>query len=84
MSDNVAVAEICTTKDGTVLWVENYVFSRMNGIGSTFIRDWKEYRVVAAKFTQGAYRGGLVEHVVELIADRTPLTVTIAPTEGER
>ena len=64
--------EVCRDESGLLLWAEPYVFGRIHGAGETFIRKYREYRVVSASFVAAELTGGLVEHVVELIADRTP------------
>ena len=67
----IAAAEIVSTEDGKVLWVERYVFSRMHGKGESFIRDSKAYLVMHSTVTRGQFGGVLVEHVVKLVSDRT-------------
>lgn len=67
-----AVAEILIDESGEILSVERYIMNRRHAIGDTFIRDYKEYHVLDSVVTVGRYGGALVEHVVKLIADRTP------------
>jgi hypothetical protein len=71
MSDDKikAAAEIAVDESGEVLWVERYILRRTHGPGETFIRDYKEYRVVATVVTYGKHGGALVETVCRLIAD---------------
>jgi len=72
----LAAAEIVINEKNEVLWVERYVFSRIHDPGQLFIRDYKEYKVVASAATPGDLGGVLVEHKVKLIADRTPIKAT--------
>jgi hypothetical protein len=65
-------AEIVFNERGDVLWAERYVFARIHGKGDDFIRDYKEYVVTHAAITAGKHGGVLVEHVVRLVADRSP------------
>lgn len=58
-----ASAEIATNEAGEVLWVERYILNRIHGVGETFVRDSKTYKVVASCVTRGQHRGALVEHV---------------------
>ena len=63
--------EILFDEAGNVLKTERYIFNRAPREGSTFIEDWKEYRTVKAVVTFGK-DGAMLEHVVRLVADRTP------------
>ena len=60
-----AVAEIVIDEQGSVLWVERYIFKRTHGPGETFVKDSKTYTIIKSKITHGGYGGALVEHVVK-------------------
>jgi hypothetical protein len=66
--------EIRFDETGNVLKAERYLFNRAPREGDTFIADWKEYRTVKAVLTFGKTGGVMLEHVVRLVADRTPAT----------
>jgi hypothetical protein len=43
--------EVATNQDGQLLWVERYIFSRLNSSGSTIVRNWKHYEVISSSMT---------------------------------
>ena len=70
--------EIRFDEAGNVLKAERYIFNRAPREGDTFIEDWKEYLTVKAVVTFGKAGGAMLEHVVRLVADRTPNDSRIA------
>lgn len=69
--------EIRFDEAGNVLKVEPWPFKRMHGKGENFIENYKEYLVVDSAATFGKHGGVMLEHIVRLIADRTPCFSTI-------
>lgn len=64
--------EVRFDESGNVLIVAPWIFNRIHGPGETFIENYKEYLVVASSSVIGKHGALLVEHVVRLIADRSP------------
>lgn len=65
IKESVGGAEVSVSEDGTLLWVERYIMSRAEAVGSTFIRHGKKYLVTGSRVTFGCFGGVLVEHQVK-------------------
>jgi hypothetical protein len=58
------VEVVLDSKTGKLLWTEKYEFSRLNGLGERFIRQWITYKVVGVEVTEGK-SVTFIEYVVE-------------------
>lgn len=69
VSKRKIIIEVASNTKGEILWMERYRFSRMSAIGEKFVRDSKQYVVMAAAIVDGDYGAALLEHVVEECPD---------------